>query len=649
MEDREREMVEKLKSQLESVQAPDRLKPGSIESLLEEKGRKTRKHVWKRSYGVALAVACCLLVCTAAFSLGRMDLGTDHAVDTADNTSSVSENSRRNTQETMRGTAWQTADSYEEIYSYAEAYLEEIQESAKYESSAEIGETADSTVAFDAGGASFAQKSEIGIDEMSQGSYSGTNVRQEGVDEADVVKTDGRYLYTLLDNGEAVSIVDTLNGELFAVGEIVAGEDMYVYEFYVADDRLVMICGVENEEGVSPYGAGMDSGGVAAVVYDISDVKTPKEMGRITQSGTYTSSRMAGGYLYLFSQFYVSENADSSHAETYIPLLNGEIMPRDGIYLPITPQANVYEVITSVDLERPAEICDSKAIFTKGGELYVSNENIYWYEIDGSEDVETVIRKLSYKDGAIKGSAAGSVDGYINDSFSIDEYDGYLRTVTTDGDTNGVYVLDEELDIVGRIEGLAEDERIYSARFFGETGYFVTFKETDPLFTVDVSDPENPEIIGELKIPGFSEYLHFYGEGKLLGIGMDVDEETGVTGGVKLSMFDISDPSDVKEEAVHIMENVYSADALYDYKAVLIDANENLIGFSAQESNGKKYYVFSYSADQGFICQMKEQVNGDRYSSVRGVYIDDILYVVNGNIIESYSMGDYKKIDDVIL
>ena len=143
MEDREREMVEKLKSQLESVQAPDRLKPGSIESLLEEKRRKTRKHVWKRSYGVALAVACCLLVCTAAFSLGRMDLGTDHAVDTADNTSSVSENSRRNTQETMRGTAWQTADSYEEIYSYAEAYLEEIQESAKYESSAEIGETAD--------------------------------------------------------------------------------------------------------------------------------------------------------------------------------------------------------------------------------------------------------------------------------------------------------------------------------------------------------------------------------------------------------------------------------------------------------------------------------------------------------------------------
>ena len=130
---------------------------------------------------------------------------------------------------------------------------------------------------------------------------------------------------------------------------------------------------------------------------------------------------------------------------------------------------------------------------------------------------------------------------------------------------------------------------------------------------------------------------------------MDVDEETGVTGGVKLSMFDISDPSDVKEEAVHIMRNVYSADALYDYKAVLIDANENLIGFSAQESNGKKYYVFSYSADQGFICQMKEQVNGDRYSSVRGVYIDDILYVVNGNIIESYSMGDYKKIDDVIL
>ena len=124
---------------------------------------------------------------------------------------------------------------------------------------------------------------------------------------------------------------------------------------------------------------------------------------------------------------------------------------------------------------------------------------------------------------------------------------GNLRVVTTEGETNSVYVLDKELKQIGAIEDLAEDERVYSARFMGEVGYFVTFRETDPLFSVDLSDPEKPKIVGELKIPGFSDYLHFYGEDQLLGIGMNVDEETQITDGVKLSMFDISDKTDVKE------------------------------------------------------------------------------------------------------
>ena len=158
---------------------------------------------------------------------------------------------------------------------------------------------------------------------------------------------------------------------------------------------------------------------------------------------------------------------------------------------------------------------------------------------------------------------------------------------------NSVYVLVSRTERkIGSIKGLAEDERVYSARFMGKTGYFVTFKETDPLFSVDLSDPKNPKIIGALKIPWISDYLHPYGKNKLLGIGMNVDEKTMSTDGVKLTMFDISDPENVKEEQTYVIENVYYTDVSYDYKAALVDAEKNLIGFAADSEGGRSTIHF---------------------------------------------------------
>ena len=183
----------------------------------------------------------------------------------------------------------------------------------------------------------------------------------------------------------------------------------------------------------------------------------------------------------------------------------------------------------------------------------------------------------------------------------------------------------------------------------GKAGYFVTFKETDPLFSVDLSDPKNPKIIGALKIPGFSDYLHPYGKNKLLGIGMNVDEKTMSTDGVKLTMFDISDPENVKEERTYVIENVYYTDVSYDYKAALVDAEKNLIGFAADSEGGREYYTFSYDEKQGFTCTMHEEINGNNMRITRGIYIEDTLYVIQGNIIEAYSLKDFKKVDDIIL
>lgn len=212
-----------------------------------------------------------------------------------------------------------------------------------------------------------------------------------------------------------------------------------------------------------------------------------------------------------------------------------------------------------------------------------------------------------------------------------------------------MYVLDEKLKTAGKIKDLAPGERVYSARFFGDTGYFVTFRETDPLFSVDFSDPEHPKILGKLKIPGFSEYLHFYGENRLLGIGMDVDAETQVTGGVKLSMFDISDKGDVKETDTYVIENLFGTDVAYDYKGVLVDVGKNLIGFAGYADGGQKYYLFSYDDGEGFQCLLEEATNGKGIRAPRGLYIGEVLYVVEGNIIEAYSLQTYEKIDDLIL
>lgn len=630
----EEDMIEQLRKKSEDIQIPDSLRPDQIEKRLSE---RPKKYHWKKGYTAGLAAACCLLVCGAVWGIQK-------------NPQRVSPVEKQDTAtDQAESSDIQTAKSYDQIYEYLQANQDNqygtdtgMLERGVVTESAEDSSSTNSAAAADTGVAQNSKSSENAV-------YSETNVRQEGVDEADVVKTDGRYLYTLKDNGRSVAIVDTSNGELQMVISIPVEDDDQAREFYVNDGHLILVSefNQEREDGTWTY----TSTDTRVTTYDITDPEKPEKAGEVTQSGSYTSSRLTDGHLYLFTQYSVdvTSGITPKDKKDYIPYVNQQMLEADDIYLPPFSQAYMYEVVSSVDVAKPGEIQDTKAIFSDGGELYVSNDNIYWYETQWSDKTETVIKRISYKDGKLKAEASGKVDGYINDSFSIDEYDDYLRVVTTDDETNGLYILDSNMKEVGSITGLAEGEQVYSARLLGDTGYFVTYEQTDPLFSVDLSDPKNPKIIGKLKIPGFSEYLHFYGENLLLGIGMDVDEDGFTTNGVKLSMFDISDSSDVKEIQKYTLENVYSAAVMYDYKAVLIDPEKNVIGFAADGNNGENYYVFSYNDTNGFECLMNETVNGNGYQSARGVYVDNTLYVVKGNIIEAYDMADYQKIDDLIL
>lgn len=637
MEKREQDLLYKIEVGSENVVVPDSLKPENMKKKLEqcawEERRRKRRRQWKFA---GAAAACIVLVAgiTVYQNRTRMVKSDSAVINSADSSDGVVAKSvekcpvNKGNQENQK----YYAKSYKEIRKYIEA--SEKEETAKG-STKEQQSCADAT-----------------------GDYSNTNVRQEGVDEADVAKTDGRYLYVLEDGGDYVSIVDTKTS-MKKISEIKAPKDETIEEFYLTEKnkKVVMICSNSSDndyvEDVTRSSLiSKQTEGTRVVTYDVQDKKHPKKTGEVSQNGEYELSRISDGYLYIFSNYWVAEKWKKKYPSTYIPYVDGDLMKAKDIYLPEGTKGCMYEIVSSINLKQPDKIADSKAIFSEGGDAYVSNKNIYYYEEEwtgNGKQEKTLLRKLSYKKGKLAVVAQKTFRGYLNDSFSIDEYDGYLRMVVTRGKTNAVYVLDQKLKLTGKITNLAKDERVYSARFLGDTGYFVTYKETDPLFSVDLSNPKNPKILGRLKIPGFSNYLHFYGEDKLLGIGMDVDKKGDVTDGVKLSMFDISDKKNVKEEHKYTLKDVYSTDVEWDYKAALIDVEKNIIGFPAGGENRQMYYLFSYTEEKGFRCNMKEKIYGSDALSTRGIYIKDRLYVIHGNVLKAYSLKTYKKVDDCLL
>lgn len=639
MEKREQDLLYKIEVGSENVVVPDSLKPENMKKKLEQCAWKERRRKRRRQWKFAGAAAAGIVLVagiTVYQNRTRMVKSDSAVINSVDSSDGVVAKSVEKCPVNKRNQENQKyyAKSYKEIRKYIEA--SEKEETAK-------GSTKEQLLCADA-----------------TGDYSNTNVRQEGVDEADVAKTNGRYLYVLEDDGDYVSIVDTKTN-MKKISEIKAPKDETIEEFYLIEKnkKVVMICSnssdddYEDVEDVTRSSLiSKQTEGTQVVTYDVQDKKHPKKVGKVSQSGEYESSRISDGYLYLFSNYWVPENWKKKYPSTYIPYVDGDLMKAKDIYLPEGTKGCMYEIISAIDLKHPDKIADSKAIFSEGGDAYVSNKNIYYYEEEwtgNGKQEKTLLRKLSYKKGKLAVVAQKTFRGYLNDSFSMDEYDGYLRMVVTRGRTNAVYVLDQKLKLTGKITNLAKDERVYSARFLGDTGYFVTYKETDPLFSVDLSNPKNPKILGRLKIPGFSNYLHFYGEDKLLGIGMDVDKKGDVTDGVKLSMFDISDKKNVKEEHKYTLKDVYSTDVEWDYKAALIDVEKNIIGFPAGGENRQMYYLFSYTEEKGFQCNMKEKIYGSDALSTRGIYIKDRLYVIHGNVLKAYSLKTYKKVDDCLL
>ena len=474
--------------------------------------------------------------------------------------------------------------------------------------------------------------------------YSQTNVREAGVDEGDVVKTDGKYLY-ILKSDSSVKIVDIQSSEMELVSTVTLDQlNESIEEIYLEDNQLILVTsGYDSsmEEQESDVYA-VDRYTYAAVsVYDISDREHPQQTGRMTQEGTYRQSRKNGNYFYLLTQYSpsIGESVDDSDV---IPLVNEEKVTVNNIYLPSDLNQPDYLVVSGTDLSDLQKPVSTKAIVSGASDFYMSTDSLYiccqnWEHGKSS----TQILKFSCVDGEITASNMAELPGYLNDTFSLDEYDGYLRVLTTEdgnGESNNLFVLDENMNTISTIRDIASGETIRSARFVGDMGYFVTFRQTDPLFCVDLSDPENPEILSELKISGFSSYLHMYGENRLLGIGYEADEDTGIQTGVKLSMFDISDPENVTEENKYVIKDAYYLPFDYNYKAITIDADKNLIGFVCDE----EYMVFRYDEEKGFENVLTYTMSDNNYwdgqEACRGVYAGGRFYIVDREKVLMFDM-----------
>lgn len=547
-------------------------------------------------------------------------------------------------------------------------------------------------------------------------SYSDTNIRTSGVDEGDIVKTDGKYIYVLNKNSykDAVTIYLANNAKPKKISSIsfkkntVNIRDMYVYkdriiitagETFEIKKQKIKIKSLYNDENSSfkNFNAKSWSGylsgtcetsddvlysaanGMAnytyAFVYDISKAEKPKLLHKFFQDGSYNSSRMVNGILYLFSsRGFNTENINKKEPTSYIPQVGGKCVEDGDVAVPDKSTGMDYTVISSIDTKNCSYIDKQAVLNGESQNLYVSSNNIYLYGQQyfalGANFKSTII-KLSYNDGKIKKLATGSFKGYINDDYCIDEKDGKLRFVTTyynkkGNELNGLFIMDENLKLTGKIANLAKNEQIYSARFIGNTAYFVTYRNTDPLFAVDVSNPAKPKMLGYLKIPGFSRYLHPYSNTLLLGIGEETDA-SGNSIGIKMSMFDISNPADIKEVAKKVLKGSFDCEAQYNPNALFIDTQKNIFGFGFEKyssdiysySNKRQYnyMVYSYNNKKGFVKKLDYNIFNRKDTDIldfdiyyvtftRGIYIDDNFYVVttdSKNIIKCFDLKTFKE------
>ncbi|HBH12513.1 MAG: hypothetical protein XD91_0923 [Clostridiales bacterium 38_11] len=513
------------------------------------------------------------------------------------------------------------------------------------------------------------------------GDYSSTNEQVTGVNEADVIKTDGKYIYVAL--GKSIKIFLANNGNPILTDEIemsmAPDTNQYVQltEIYADRDRLVVL-GTRNsfydwirpipesmegtEKSIMPYRENKSY--TYCGVYSIDQNGKSQLIKELEIEGSLLTSRKIDNIVYLVTNKYLYYNTDS---DNFIPTFRDTTQKNDYNQIPIDKimyypnrLSSNYLIVSAIDITDDKEPASINAFLGCGNLVYMSNNALY---VAGN-DIYTIwgtitnISKFNVIGSKIGFAGGGMVDGSILNQFSMDEFEGNLRVATTNwqqDSKNAVYILDGSLNQIGSIENIAPTERIYSTRFLGDKGYIVTFRQIDPLFVLDLSNPSSPTITGELKAPGFSNYLHPISQEVLLGIGQNVDEKTGTQLGIKLSLFDVSDKGKPREISNLVLGSSGSfAEVLNNHKALMLNPDKNMIAFDASLSYISGDYQKSYfygaliikARADGTLKVLQQISNEGIYGSYvkRVIYIGDILYYVLDDNIRAFNIDTFREI-----
>ena len=578
--------------------------------------------------------------------------------------------------------------------------------------------------------------------------YSGTNVQVAGVDEGDIIKTDGQFIYTV--SGQTLFVVKAVPGANASVLSRVQFTQGQPSGLFIDGDQLVVFGQVSDYSIFENLSIPASTQMTFVDVYDISDKVAPKKVKEYLFEGGYTESRMVDGTAYIITQEY------PQYRPRPLPMIVEDGVARDVAvssvkYMPIAYDSVSFVGINAVDL---ASLKSSTETITveSGTQVYMSQNNIYlastkyineWQiqqdvmisvvqpmlsdadqalikkvnavddavlskdekkqkvmnivsryvqylpskeqdaleqKIQDQVDAKlkqydyfeyTIVNKIAVNGLQIEPSAYAQVPGSLNNQFSMDEFDDVLRIATTTSQRwmngnwtesqNHLYTLDADLKVLDKIDDIAPGESIYAARFMGDRLYLVTFKQTDPFFVYDLSNPKDIKVLGKLKIPGFSRYLHPYDATHVIGIGQDASD-SGRTQGLKISLFDVSDVAHPKEVASWVSGERYaSSTAEYEHKAFLFDKQKDLLVIPAYSYswNGNSYdgyngaLVFNITSSsitlRGLIDHEKYAQSTWQAAVERSLFIGNLLYTKSQGAIRINDLTDLHSVKDVVL
>jgi uncharacterized secreted protein with C-terminal beta-propeller domain len=525
--------------------------------------------------------------------------------------------------------------------------------------------------------------------------HSTTNVQVQGVDEADIVKTDGTYLYQTTEKEVRIAQIHPAD-EMAVVSRIsYANGKFHPQEMYV-DDKWMVVIGqsydnvpVPAKTSVPEY---MNTHTVKAMVYDITDKRHPRLERELDVEGNYLSSRKIGSSLYLVANSHIDTYRVLEEDQEAVPIYRDRsegddyraIPYNDIYYFPENPSSG-YMLVAGIDLNDAGKEMEVKAYLGGGDNLYASPDNLYvavteqtYQALERSvisfspsdqlvdDKAKTIVYRFALDEGSLSYTGKGSVPGRILNQFSMDEHNGYFRIATTTGSIwrtdegtskNNLYTLDKDLNISGKLEGIAPGEKIYSVRFMGDRAYMVTFRTVDPLFVIDLKKPEAPTVLGQLKIPGYSDYLHPYDENHLIGFGKEAVAEKDVAyyQGMKIALFDVTDVANPVEKFNTVIgDRGTDSELLRNHKALLFSKEKNLFAFpvtvakltDAQKANREAHEYGSFQFQGAYIYRLDLENGFTLESTVTHLSPDEIRkagdywYQSENNVRRIITVGD---------